>query len=295
MKQFGQSILVTVCILLLAACGSTNNNQPNTTELTEAQAGNFAKVALQSDDYLIGMLANPMGFSNPLSTLSLSNNPELNLVALSIAALEPQQTDCYSETGSDVDADKDGIPASSVISFDCSSSENGFSYSYKGKITFADNNDADPKSGYSVKIENYEISFNNKGDIFKLSMNLDFSMIVTATSYTAKYTFDFETSGTDASGKIGFDYTYTYTPDNAADPFAAGTLSFTGNMTFTEGSDTVSLTSSSTGVHFSESCKTGFDSGTVNYADNAGNTLKVTFNACDKVTVSYNGSAVTGF
>jgi hypothetical protein len=83
--------------------------------------------------------------------------------------------------------------------------------------------------------------------------------------------------------------TPTYQADSTGDPFAAGTFTFDGKVTFEDSDGRYELTRTSSGVHYASTCS-GFDSGSVHYADNQGNTMAITFSACDSYTITYNGS-----
>ena len=92
-----------------------------------------------------------------------------------------------------------------------------------------------------------------------------------------------------------------YTPTaGQSDPFASGTVSLSGQGTLSRSFQGVQQSrvvarSTNPSLHWNAACRaadptaTGYDSGTVLYADDMGGTLQVVFNGCENPTITNNG------
>lgn len=252
--------------------------------MTQEEAKAFAGVATEANSFITPFLG-PGGFS----PFALASSSHLGGALPKSLGLAPLQQDCSSLSGDLTDADGDGIPVNLTEVANCVISIEGTRIIFKGSLQVQDKDDSNPLSGYSVTFNGYEFTVTAEGETASIKMDLNFDLTISGGVYRADYDYDISVTSPEGSGRIAFDYTITYTPDDTATPFAAGTFVFSGALDFSNDGESYSMTSSSTGLHYSETCG-DFDSGSALYKDGAGNTVTITYNSCNSVTVTYNGS-----
>lgn len=312
---------------LLAACG-TQPQTPSTLSQADAQA---LSEAAQGDLQLTGALlgeASAGALSGQGEVDSLEANAQtwglprrgvLILRALGVLYLPPASSaNCsISTTPSQlVDADDDGVPASTTITFDCSYTGPGnISYSLKGSVTLQDTNDNQPYSGYTLSFDRFtsRISIGNNtierslqgsysidkqdATLFKISKNYTHSVTKTVANNT--YT-----------GSLAFNVSKTYAPDSDGNnnPWDAGSITVDknnpGSATWTRNSMTRSLIwYTDPTLHWNRSaCQNplgrlmNFDDGAEEfvYTNPVGekSTLRIEFSGCGQFTVTLNGQPV---
>ena len=270
---------------LLISCENTNVN--SSSGLTKASANNFKQLILDSDEYLVAMFASPSEFK----TLNTSASKPITSL-LDIASVSPQAIDCFSDNNPSIDEDNDGIPANSSYIIDCSitNNQNGSSLSLSGSSLVQDKDDKDPKSGYKVDTDEFELrAVNGQGQTSYLKLDLDVDVTKQTSNYSIAYNFNL--AAKDISGPekgITYTYTVTYTPDNSNKPFAGGTIIYNGSKNFRGEAGSYTLNAITNDLHYSETCALGFDGGSRTYTDNNGNTLSFFYNGCGDVSVSFN-------
>lgn len=272
-------------VVLLSACGGGVPTKP----LTQAAATQVATTGMIGDQMVASMIA-PGGYS-PLS---------MGLKALGLQGIVPQAS-CTVTTSptNPVDNDGDGWYLTASATYNCTQAygTGGGTISITGSMTEQDKNDNDPTSGVKATIKDLTIKTDDgAGNVSSLVYNLSWDLTKQSTTqyalaYDVKVQLDDSSSGTVVLEIKG---NPTYTGDSAADPFAAGTFTFDGSLVYQDSSARYELTrkTGSGGVHYSDSCSSVFDSGTVNYADNQGDTMSITYNGCNNVTITYNGSPI---
>ncbi len=280
--------LVLVLVSLLAACGQ----QPTTDPLTKSDAQKLKESLVQSNKYLVATIASPSGVVTT-SRVGGQNLPSPVANVILASGLEPQSIDCTaSETpprAQQQDLDNDKIPLQASYQVNCSVGDTRL----KGSIVLKDKNDNDPKSGYTVDTDQYELTFNTgKPNESGLKLDLDVDVTWSNPNYAVRYNFNFEIYGSDGRFGTTYAYTATYAPDNAQSPFAGGTFNYEGTLDFRTTTKLYRLTGRSTGLKYSNSCKETFVGGSWRLEDTRGNTLQVVYNACNNVTVTYNGEAL---
>lgn len=285
--------LLGLLIIVLSACGGDGSSNPPggetpNDELTQEEAVEFSSLAVASNSFILAPFFSSNGFS-PLATANLALR---DAVLPAAGRLSPQQEECTTVTGSETDADNDGIPVNLTLIADCDITYEGGRIIFKGSIRVQDKDDSNPASGYSVVYDNYELTVTSEGETASIKIDMNFDLTISGSVYRADYDFDLSVSSPEGSGRIAFDYVISYTPDNAADPFAAGTFVFDGSLQYSGDGENYSMRTSSAGLHYSATCG-DFDSGSSRYQDNAGNTVAVTYNSCGNVTVTYNGSPLS--
>ncbi|GIW24827.1 hypothetical protein [Meiothermus sp.] len=282
------SLLATGLLGLLAACGQ----QPTTDPLTKSDAQKLKDSLVQSNKYLVAAIASPSGVvtTNRVGGQSLPS-PVANILLAS--GLEPQSINCTaSETppkAQQQDLDNDKIPLQARYQVDCTVGDTRL----KGGILLKDKDDNNPKSGYTVDTDQYELTFNTgKANESGLKLDLDVDVTWSNPNYAVRYSFNFEIYGSDGRFGTTYAYTATYTPDNLEAPFAAGTFNYEGSLDFRTATKLYRLSGKATDLKFSSACKETFVSGSWSLEDTRGNKLLVVYNACKNVTVTYNGEAL---
>ena len=284
-----RSVLVIGLAGLLAACGGL---QPTTEPLSRADAQKLRDSLLQSNKYLVAAIAHPSGVVTTSSVGGLNlPTPVANLILAS--GLDPQAINCTaSETpprAQQQDLDNDKIPLQASYAVDCTVGDTRL----KGGIVIKDKNDNDPRSGYTVNTDQYELTFNT-GKFNESGIKLDLDVDVTWSNpdYAVRYNFNFDIYGSDGRFGTTYAYTATYVPDNAQTPFTAGTLNYDGSLDFRTATRLYRLSGKATALKFSNTCKETFVGGSWSLEDTRGNKLLVVYNACNNVTVTYNGEAL---
>lgn len=282
------SVLAVGLVGLLAACGL----QPTTDPLTKADAQKLKDSLVQSNKYLVAAIASPSGVvtTNSVGGLSLPS-PVASLILAS--GLDPQAINCTaSETPPKTqqqDLDNDKIPLQASYSVDCTVGDTRL----KGAIVLKDNDDNNPRSGYTVDTDQYELTFNTgKANESGLKLDLDVDVTWSNPSYAVRYNFNFEIYGSDGRFGTTYAYTVTYIPDDAQTPFAGGTFNYDGSLDFRTATKLYRLSGKATNLKYSNTCKETFVGGSWSLEDTRGNKLLVVYNACNNVTVSYNGEAL---
>jgi len=268
-----------VLTILLAACGTAT---PPVKPLTQAAATQVASTGMVGDQLVASMIA-PNGFS-PLS---------VGLQALGVAGIQPQASCATTSPASPVDADGDGWYANATVTYNCSYSSGGVTSTITGSVAEQDKNDSDPYSGTKASVKDLKIAVSDSSGTSSITENLSWDLTKNAPGAYA-LSYDFRLDVADSSGNASFEVqgTPTYTADSGtSNPFDAGTFTFDGKVTYQDSDGTYELTRQSGGVHYSNTCG-GFDSGTVNYHDNSGNTMAITYTGCNSISLTYNGSTV---
>lgn len=282
-------VILGLSLTLLAACG----NQLPSESLDREGAASLKDIALESDAYLIDMLANPGDFN--LQAVGEVSVPEVLLNILETSGVDPQQgADCFEDKNASEDRDNDGVPLMASYEIDCTlTGVNSSNISLKGTINLSDKDDNDSTSGYTGRIDNYTLGARTRqGD--EGSLNLDLSIDVTANNpnYSVDYSVSLSGSGADGNGSIAYAYDAGYAPDNAEDPFAAGTFNYDGSLIF-EGEDArYQLDALTTDLHYSETCTKGFDGGSKLYEDSENRRLEITYTGCVAASTSFEGSSL---
>lgn len=269
-------VLITAGLaLVLAGC-----SQP-TSPLDVSSATGVAAVSRTGDTLLTGLM-DPTDAFTPAS---------LGAAALSTAGLtvQPQSlcpNETFTKTGWGTDTDGDGIPDHATTIYACNSS----TVTLKGTLTVTDRSGM--YTGYTASITGFELQLVSGGQAYKLTGSSTFELSGTAsTKYGIDFTFDLHADLPNASGSLSLTGHPGYVPDNPTDPFAAGTFTLDGAVSY---SDTkghrYQLTRNGSNLHFAKangSCVTLFDSGSVVYQDSKGNHLDIGF-TCPSVAATFN-------
>lgn len=267
--------------LLLAACGTATLPVKS---LTQSAATQVASTGQMGDQLVMSMFA-PGGFS-PTS---------VGLQALGVGALTPTATSpcvTWSPT-TPVDNDGDGWKANATATYNCSSTSSGVTVTITGTVSETDKNDADPYSGTKATATDLKLTVSGSGSTSTITENLTWDLTKnSAGSYGLNYDFRLDMSGSGSNATFEAKGTPTYTADNAADPFAAGTFTFNGAFTLTDSGSTYQLTHTSNGVHFDSTCSSSFDGGQEHYADSNSNKVDITYSGCNSYTMTFNGTAL---
>lgn len=285
--------LISTLVLFLAACGATlPTPNPDQQGFTQENASDLKALTLSSHDYFFAMLEQPTGIA-PLATNGATLPGPVANIALQ-AGLDPQDTgECVVEGGETEDADGDEIPLSATFSFDCKETKEGYAATFKASIQVVDKDDTNPESGYRVEVKDFEYTETVNGAKSSVSLEQVFDLTVDDTSFTIRHILDLSASSPEESFSFAEDHTLTYTPDDLANTLAAGTFVLNGTTTLSAEGESYKLTvATQPSLHYTETCSSEFDGGSVRYADNVGNTVEISFNACDDITVTYNGSAL---
>lgn len=292
-KVFLASLLVGL-VFFLAACGDSSP-QP-TQGLSKESAGELSSFAVDSQERLLAMMPG----TTEMSSLSSSSSKLPKQVASllpqrGLSALSTQEDECITFTGDFTDADADEIPVSATFTFDCAYSEEGSDFTVKGSAYFQDANDTDALSGYAIKFTDFTISETKKGQTNTLELDQTFVLGVDDDKSLYVIENDLVLTATTPEGNFTYSELASlgYAPDDVADPFAAGTFAFNSVTTWQSGEDIYKLTGVSPALHYSATCESGFDAGTLELQDNFSNSLSITYNACNNVTVVYNGTALS--
>jgi hypothetical protein len=282
--------LLALLVLFLAACGGSN---PQPTEgLTKESAGELSNFAVNSQERLLVMMPSSSGPSFALSTSqTLPKQLHSVLPQHGLSALSTKEN-CIAVKGDVTDTDLDEIPVDATFTFDCAYSENKSDFTVTGNASFQDTNDNDALSGYAIKFTDFTITETKDGQ--KNALELDQTFVLSIDKAKSRYFIenDLVLTATTPKEKISYSELATlgYKPDDVADPFTAGTFAFKSLTTWQSGKDIYKLTGVSPALHHNATCESSFDAGTINYKDNFGNALELIFNACNNITVIYNGS-----
>ena len=288
------TVLFTLLALFLAACGD-NTPQP-TQGLTKETASKLSSFTQDGHERLLAMMPGSAGASS-LALLSSTKLPKqlANLLPQrGLSALSIEEDECIAFAGDFTDADLDEIPVDATFAFDCAYTEEGSDFTVKGSAHFQDTNDDDTLSGYAIEFVDFTITETKDGQTNTLELDQKFILAIDDNKSLYVIENDLELNVT--SPQESFTYselaTLGYAPDDAFDPFAAGTFALNGVTTWQSGKDIYKLTQVSPALHYTATCESGFDEGTVGVEDNFDNNLLIIYNACNNVTIIYNGSTL---
>ena len=284
---------ITGLVLFLSACGTSSHHPDPTVNLTEGNARELSKLALEGQGHLLNMLPDSAGASLKLSS---GHNLPKQLVGLlpqrGLTTLEEET--CISFEGDLTDTDLDEIPVAAKAVFDCAFSEDGSDMTITGSAYFQDADDQDVLSGYAIRFEDFVTTESKDGQMSRLELDQSFILAIDELKSLYVIENDLELNATTAEGSFSYSELATlgYAPDDVAVPFVAGTFALNSVTTWQSGTDVYQLTGIAPALHYSATCESGFDAGTIAYEDNAGNSLGLVYNACNNVTVLYNGSSI---
>ncbi len=288
MKSTYLGFILLILIGFLIGCENTNADPSD--GLTRASARNLKQLILDGDEYLVAMFASPSEFKT-LDT-NQAQVPAPLAALFNAANILPQAIDCFSENNPSVDKDDDGVPVNGSYIIDCTvtNDQNGSSLSLSGSSRVQDKDDNDPKSGYNVNTDEFELrAVNSQGQTSYLKLDLDVNITKQSSSYSVAYNFNLAAKGFIGLERgITYTYTVTYTPDDENDPFAGGTFNYNGSKNFRGEAGNYTLSAVANNLHYSETCAIGFNGGSKTYADNKGNVLKFVYDDCGDVSVSFN-------
>lgn len=289
-KVFLASLLVFP-IFFLAACGEIS---PQPTEgLSKETASDLSSFTMDSQARLLAMMPEGAGMSSLKSSSNrLPKQVASVLPQRGLSALSTEEDECITFAGDFTDADLDEIPVAATFTFDCAYSEEGSDFTVTGSASFQDANDEDALSGYAIEFVDFIISETKDGETNTLEHDQTFVLGIDDNKSLYVIENDLVLNATTPEGSFTYSELATlgYAPDDVADPFAAGTFALNGVTTWQSGKDVYQLTEASPALHYSATCESGFDDGILYIEDNFENRLELIFNACNNVTVIYNGS-----
>jgi hypothetical protein len=290
MKHSKLSVWLALTVLFLAACGKI---EPGPTEaLNKETANEFGSFTVDGQARLLAMMPGSAGMSSLAA--SSGNRLPKQLASLlpqrGLSALSTEEDECITFAGDFTDADSDEIPVDATFTFNCTYSENKSDFTITGSARFQDTNDADAFSGYSINFTDLTTTETKAGKTNTLELDQTFVLRINKNGYVIENDLELTTTTPKESFVYSELATLGYTPDDVTDPFAAGTFAFNAVTTWQRGQDIYKLTGVSPKLHYSATCESSFDKGTVNYQDNFSNSLELIFNACNNITVIYNGS-----
>ena len=224
---------------------------------------------------------------------------------------------CITDNGW-VDADGDGIPASTTFTFACTAQPgSGRTIDVSGAVAVSDTDDASAGSGYKLDFTSLRVKVTTpNGGSRERTVDGSVTVTVKGTPPALANGIDIArdltieqvkvTPGTTLSWTHTTTGTISYVPDTdvANDPFARGTVTGSGSGTNTMTVASQERTRNWTrrtdpSLHWNRACDDanpeipGFDSGAVVHEDGRGNLLRIEFTACGMFTVTLNGAAVT--
>lgn len=292
-----RTTLLTVPVgLLLAACGMSGDGR-----VDQVEANTLGALATSSNGYLAANLNDPTGFGTAGLQTTASGRalprPIANLLGLASDGLSAQQASatCVEEVSTGNDVDGDTIPDSASYSIDCTFEENGATATVSGSASATDKDDNDPDSGYTIEVTDFRASWTGPGgNTWSMTMSQSFDLDRTNGDYAIAYAFDLSGDAPGESGSIDRDVDVVYTPDDALDPFAAGTFDATGTLTLRAGGDVFSFVEETTPtLHYDATCADEVDAGSARYSDNRGNTVTVEIASCGTYTVTWEHQETT--
>ena len=294
MKRISISLATTALVLLLTACGS--GLQPANLDRTTAAA--FTDMAYSASQYQLTVLQDPVAFEvASVRTLSGTEVPSPVTALLATGGVDPEATtECVVASGVTEDVDGDTIPVDAHYTYDCTTvdSASGVTTRISGTVEVSDQDDADPVAGYMLDMSNLTWSMTTGGETLSFTFDLLVDLVANNGIYEGTFDLSFEMSGPDFDASIGYEFDQKYVANDPADPFIAGTLDFSGNLTLRSNGNLYSLDVNGPDHVVDEACSTGFASGTTSYSDSAGNSLTVDF-ACDNGTAYFNSTTVDSF
>jgi hypothetical protein len=292
-KSFLASLLVLL-IFFLAACGDISPQKPE--GLNKETAGELSSFAMNSQERLVAMMPGSTEMSSLASSSSRLPKQVARLLPQGgLSALSTEADECITFTGDFTDADLDEIPVDATFTFDCAYNEEGSNFTVTGSAHFQDANDEDALSGYAVEFVDFTVSETKDGETNTLELDQTFVLGIDDNQSLYVIENDLDLNATTSEGSFTYSELATlgYAPDDVTDPFAAGSFAFNSVTTWQSGEDVYQLTGVSPALHYSATCESGFDAGTVGFEDNFSNSLIITYHACNNVTVLYNGTTVS--
>jgi hypothetical protein len=304
--------------LSLAACGG---NQPSSGgALSQGDAQQLSENS-KTELALTGSMLSDAGTSSA-SVQAVGAQAELYANALGfglprrivhvLAALEAHIPDASNpnctiskDPAAPVDADSDGTPATVKITFNCAgTTAGGTAFSTEGEASLQDTDDAAANSGFSLSLTNFHAkATRTDGSLIDRTISGSFSRNKTGSDWQISKQYSHNVSVTKGSttntGSVSLEVNKTYTPDDAARPFAAGTVKLDkatpGSMTWTRNAKTRSLSwYTDPTVHWNRAlCQAparvlNFDSGAKEFVhtnpDGKKSTLRLEFSGCGNIT-----------
>lgn len=199
------------------------------------------------------------------------------------------QGDCVDTTGDVTDFDDDGYVKDAAFNFNCEFSYPPNTYKIKGKVIVKDYDDNDPKSGFYVKIEDFEYTIISgaQSEAWMMNSLYDIKQISPEIKGRIEYSFTYQ------AATIGWGADFTYAPDDPEYPWKGGTLNFEGYITADYQNEEYNLSMRCENLHYSENSNCQYpDSGKITITDGK-NYLVIEFN-CNTYAATYNGSPIAG-
>lgn len=277
--------LAALLLMLLAACGTATQggsghqagNQATAVEALEVseqpnQAGGDEVVGGVSEDERLG--------------LEFSLLPDLSFFD---AVLETPigDWDCSgsSAEGDLTDADDDGLAKNATYTVLCTKNFDFMGVSgpvevkREGTLSVRDKDDHDPTSGYTASGD-FTFSYTVLGQGYSVQRSYRRDWTGTAASgYTFRHEHTWTWSAAGHDYKVEHAHSGGYTPDDAAQPFAAGDLQESGSVEHSVDGGSLVTIEESANLHLNASCTPPADSGTLELTVN-GTTKTVTFSGC---------------
>jgi hypothetical protein len=219
----------------------------------------------------------------------------------------------FSASGNTTDADKDKVPVSLSAAYTNCALDYLAVYAVKnGSASIADDDDNNPKSGFTTKATNLGVTYYTKNGsalgnpLLGFVNSWDFNLKNVNDNYTVAYKYDAtlttyvkDSSTVDKTFKLGLSANGSYVPtsDGDTDNFNAGTINFAGNITYTNDKNEVFvLNLTYTNLTFDAACKAGPTGGKVRFDDGTNNNfLEAVYTGCNTGTLQFNATAKTNF
>jgi len=262
--------------LLLAACGTTQQNSDGNSASNQATAVEALEVTEQpvqsggaDVEYAVETdLEEELGI--PFSFIPMDNG------FFDVFASPVSDWDCSESTvsGDPSDADDDGIAKNATYNIKCTKKftnlpmfRDAVIVERTGTLTMKDADDNDPTSGYT---STGDITYSYMNGTFTTEHKFNRSWTKQNGTYAYNHTNSWTWSAGDTSYGVEHAHAGSYTPDDANDPFAAGQLSETASVKhYVDGAleHTVSETAN---LHLNKACTPPADSGTITFTWSAG-------------------------
>ncbi len=269
-NSYKHSILII--FLFLASCTTSNSNNNNgnngnnnQTGLSQAQAEKLAPTLLENITFLTKSFGDPNGFLDVFSGLNL---------------LDLQQNDkCITLSK---------ISTITTLAFNCSISIGKLELSLLGIVVLQELSNG--LRTFTQPTLNWIFSNGNK------EVNLTFDFDIAATKSGNTYTVDLDYKLT-STGSKAFTANYllrkaTFVSNGGKDPFSSGTLTFDGQVSYSDNNDNFILgVKTDPNLVISSSCNETPIAGAVLYTLN-NDRLQISFNGCDSYSASLNGKAI---
>jgi hypothetical protein len=205
---------------------------------------------------------------------------------------------CVTATPS-VDADHDGIPANSTITFQCNSTPAaGGTAQVTGAVQIMDLNDTAADAGFALTFNGFLLHVvSASGAVTERTFDGMASVQKTASGIQSTQNFALDETDTFPDGvprksRLQMNGQGVLIPEGTA-PVTKGTLTLSGTGTFTGPDGTVITLTRQTDptLHWNNDCSNvandqGFDSGAVLYKSSQGRQVRIVHDACDTATVT---------